>query len=430
MLVHTNITRSVWPVVALETVAFVERGKFTARPRNDPKYFGGDIPFLQTGDVSGSNGVVNTHTQTLNDTGLSVSKLFAENTLLITIAANIGDVAKVPFVFACTDSLVAVTARQDADQEWLRYFLSTKKSYFKGRATQNAQANINLQTIRPLEVPLPPLPEQKAIASVLQCWDRGIEKLEAKLAAKERVKQGLMQELLSGQIRLPGFGEEARMEDGEWRIPEGWEMIPLGELGRFSKGMGISKAELSTQGLPCLRYGEIYTTTDFILNSFRSFISRTIATGSKRIQYNDLLFAGSGETAEDIGKCLAYIRENEEAYAGGDIVILSVNKKVAKADYLSYFLNTAGRKQLNRMGQGQSVVHLYSRDLSKVNVPLPPLDEQKATVRVLSAADREIDALRRKLDVWKAQKQYLLNHLVDGTIRLPQFVESEKEVAG
>jgi len=78
-----------WKVVRLEEIATVERGKFSARPRNDPKYYGGNIPFLQTGDVASATGVILTHSQTLNDEGLKVSKLFPAGTLLITIAAPI-----------------------------------------------------------------------------------------------------------------------------------------------------------------------------------------------------------------------------------------------------------------------------------------------------------------------------------------------------
>ena len=75
-----------WKTVKLEDIASVERGKFSVRPRNDPKYYGGEIPFLQTGDVSSSNGIVSTFNQTLNEEGLKVSRLFPLGTLLITIA--------------------------------------------------------------------------------------------------------------------------------------------------------------------------------------------------------------------------------------------------------------------------------------------------------------------------------------------------------
>ena len=122
----------------------------------------------------------------MNEDGLRVSKLFPLGTLLITIAANIGDVAEVGFDFACPDSLVAIQAKDYICKKWLKYFLQTKKPFFESRATQNAQANINLQTIRPLRILLPPLPEQKAIADLLSTWDEAIEKTQALIAIKEQ----------------------------------------------------------------------------------------------------------------------------------------------------------------------------------------------------------------------------------------------------
>ena len=99
-------------VRSLSDVAVLERGKFSARPRNDPKFFGGGIPFIQTGDVTNSNGRIMSYTQTLNDEGLRVSKQFPRETLFFTIAANIGDVGIASFDTACPDSLVAILPKR------------------------------------------------------------------------------------------------------------------------------------------------------------------------------------------------------------------------------------------------------------------------------------------------------------------------------
>jgi type I restriction enzyme S subunit len=86
-----------WNICSLAKIASLERGKFSARPRNDPRLFGGAYPFIQTGDVSNSNGIITSFSQTLNEKGLRVSRLFPGHTLFFTIAANIGDVAIAPF---------------------------------------------------------------------------------------------------------------------------------------------------------------------------------------------------------------------------------------------------------------------------------------------------------------------------------------------
>lgn len=114
-----------WKVLPFGALAAIERGKFTARPRNDPRYYGGDIPFIQTGDVTRSGGTIKTYSQTLNADGLKVSKLFPKGTLFFTIAANIGDVGFADFDAACPDSLVAITPTADVDVVWLSYELAS-----------------------------------------------------------------------------------------------------------------------------------------------------------------------------------------------------------------------------------------------------------------------------------------------------------------
>lgn len=434
-----------WKNVILHDIAHVERGKFSARPRNDPKYFGGTIPFLQTGDVSrvSSGGVVQTYSQTLNDTGLAVSKLFGAHTLLITIAANIGDVAAVPFQFACTDSLVAVTAHNQVDQNWLKYFLSTKKSYFVSKATQNAQANINLQTIRPLKVNLPPLPEQKAIAHFLHCWDRGIQKLEAKIATKEHVKKGLMQQLLSGQIRLPDFAKEGQTGDRASIIPDRWETMPLGSIFTFFKSHAFSRERLTTEAssqphIYNIHYGDLHSRYQGPLLDFnrerRVPVLKDPTSIKEKLEFlkdGDLVMADVSEDFKGVGTCIELLSLEDRKVTGGlhTFVLRDTSGKTVEGFRGYLFKEHRLAQELRRISTGVSVYGLSKTNLGKVLLVLPPLEEQKAIVKVLNAADRELDALRRKLDNWKAQKKYLLNNLVDGRIRLPEFLESEKEVA-
>ncbi|MFC1497343.1 restriction endonuclease subunit S [Verrucomicrobiota bacterium] len=289
------------------------------------------------------------------------------------------------------------------------------------------QLTIQLINSFPLVVP-PSLPEQEAIAEVLECWDRGIKNYELKIVKKKEVKKGLMQRLLNGKQRLPEFAttecteEHGKKKDG---IPKGWKEVRLGEIGTFSKGKGIAKDQVSETGLPCIRYGQIYTSDDYVKKQFTSFIKLALTPESTRIRQNDLLLAGSGETIDEIGKSIAYMG-TDEAYAGGDIIVFTPDKSTARADYLSFYLNTEGRSALRRLGQGQSVVHIYARDLVALFLPLPSLSEQQAIATVLSSADDEITALERKLTALRDQKRFLLNNMVTGTIRLPQFVNTKE----
>ena len=203
-------------------------------------------------------------------------------------------------------------------------------------------------------------------------------------------------------------------------IPEGWSISHLGDLGTFSKGKGILKEQVIPEGLPCIRYGEIYTTHDFIIKNFKSFISKDVATESKEIKNGDILFAGSGETVEEIGKAVAYVG-TDKAYAGGDVIILSTKINI-NPECLSYALETDFVKRQKRvLGQGNSVVHIYSSDLSKVKIPLPPLPEQKAIAQVLSTADAAIHTTEKLIAQKELRKKWLMQQLLTGKKRLKGF---------
>ena len=120
-------------------------------------------------------------------------------------------------------------------------------------------------------------------------------------------------------------------------LPKGWRKIKLGDVSKFSKGNGITKDEVIAEGVPCVRYGELYTKHHFKINDFYSFISDENPGKYKLIKNNDLLFAGSGETREEIGKCASF-NHSTAAYAGGDVIVCSIDPKVLCADIASYYL--------------------------------------------------------------------------------------------
>ncbi|OUD36300.1 restriction endonuclease subunit S [Flavobacterium sp. FPG59] len=204
-------------------------------------------------------------------------------------------------------------------------------------------------------------------------------------------------------------------------IPQGWQTKSLGQIGTFLKGKGITKAEIIETGKPCIRYGQIYSEYNYFVKEFKSFIDETSAKKSEPIFKNDLLFAGSGETLTDIGKCVAYIKD-EEAYAGGDIVILRPNSE--DSHYLGYLFNADEfKKQTYKLGQGHSVVHLYSSSLKNVKVTLPPLPEQQKIAQILATWDKAIKLQQQLIDNKKQYKKAVMKKLLTGEVRFKGFRE-------
>jgi type I restriction enzyme S subunit len=208
--------------------------------------------------------------------------------------------------------------------------------------------------------------------------------------------------------------------------PEGWKELKLSEVGVFGKGKGISKKDLSLNGKCAVRYGELYTKHNFKITKIYSYISEYVSNKSKEIKKGNILFAGSGETIEEIGKSAVYLKD-EECYAGGDIIIFSPKKQ--NSLFLSYCLNIGeARKELRKLGQGQSVVHIYKKDLENMNVIIPKIKEQKLIVSVLETWDQVIEKLAKKIEIKKNVKKGLMQNLLTGKVRLAGFKGEWKSI--
>lgn len=292
------------------------------------------------------------------------------------------------------------------DGAYLRQVFDTTS--LKRQVEQGMGATINQITNRDMDALLVPWPrsaeERGLIGSVLTSADTLVDSLEQLLAKKRQIKQGAMQELLTGKRRLPGFDL-------------GWTKTMVNRLGIFLKGSGVKRNEALSGELPCVRYGEIYTAHSDYVRDFSSWISAAVASSATPLRRGDLLFAGSGETKEEIGKCVAFL-DDGPGYAGGDIVILRPTVEVDSM-FLGYVLNTPTLvRQKASKGQGDAVVHISARALGELEVTLPEPIEQAAIAKVLFDMDAAITALESRLTKARALKRAMTQALLTGRIRL------------
>jgi type I restriction enzyme S subunit len=195
-------TPKTWHIKKLEDVAIVERGKFAHRPRNEPRFYGGDIPFIQTGDIAEAKGVIKNYTQTLNEEGLKISKMFKKGTIVVSIAGNIGDVGMLDFDACFPDSVIGISVRDNVNGFFLMYMLQNLQHEISAKAPRSTQKNINLAILKLLRIPIPPMPEQLKIATILSDVNKKLELERNEKARLERIKRGLMDLLLTGKIRV------------------------------------------------------------------------------------------------------------------------------------------------------------------------------------------------------------------------------------
>lgn len=206
-------------------------------------------------------------------------------------------------------------------------------------------------------------------------------------------------------------------------LPEDWEVAKLGDIGYFLKGNGISKSQANSGDLCAVRYGELYTLHHNYIKTYNSHISKEVALFATKIQKGDILFACSGETKEEIGKCAAFVDE-VEAYAGGDILILRTDQEKCSDIFLGFLLNMPiAANQKAAKGQGDAVVHISKASLENLSIPLPPIEEQRRIASALTSIDNLIDSLDRLIVKKREIKQGAMQQLLSGKKRLKGFTE-------
>lgn len=402
-----------WQLVELDSLALIERGKFSARPRNDPQFFGGDMPFVQTGDITKSSTYLTTYNQTLNQKGIGVSKVFPSNTILITIAANIGDTAITKFDVACPDSLVAIQPyKGKADTFWLKTVLDTHKAELDGQATQNAQKNINLQVLKPLLILTPPLPEQRKIAQILSTWDKAITTTERLLINRQQQKKALMQRLLTGKQRFAGF--------------EGaWVTVSLSEVASSKKysftggpfGSDLKNEDYTESGIRIIQLQNIGD--GYFNNTYKIYtsIEKADQLNSCNIYPGDIIISKMGDPVARA----TIIPDLESRYLmSSDGIRLSVNSDIYVSTLIKEIVNSdIFRTIAISKSTGSTRKRIGLSELKNIPISLPPtIDEQQKIASVLSAADAEITTIQNQLNNLKQQKKALMQQLLTGKRRV------------
>ena len=273
------------------------------------------------------------------------------------------------------------------------------------KGTKNDMKINNEDTLRGIVI-FPPEKECAKILEILDCCDRVIRLKRELVEEKKKQKKSLMQKLLNPDsgFRLPGFKGD-------------WKKRALGECGSFSKGVGITHSDCCADGLPCVRYGDIYMFYNTFIYQTVSKISHSLFEKTERISSPKLLFTCSGEDPLEIGKCVAYLGK-EQIAIGGDIIIMTPHN--ADCLFLSYQQNSWQMiLQKAALGKGNSIVHIHLDEIKSLQIDLPPtIQEQKAIASLLFSADREIDLLEQDLTQWEQKKKSLMQLLLTGKVRV------------
>lgn len=195
-----------WTWVALGNYGNCSRGRFSVRPRNDPRYFGGKHPFIQIGNLPSEGGWIRSHTQTLNEKGLAVSKQFPKGTTVIAIVgATIGNTGLLAYDMCFTDSMVGIETGTEEGNRYVEFFLRHKKFEIRQASySSGGQPNIKLEFLNPYPLALPPLPEQQEIVRRVEALFKKADEIKTRYQkAKvfvDRLTQSILAKAFLGEL--------------------------------------------------------------------------------------------------------------------------------------------------------------------------------------------------------------------------------------
>jgi len=379
---------------------------------DDRYYKDGKYNWVKTGDLNNSEIWRTEELVTkfaLDETSL---RLFPIGTVLVAMYGGFNQIGRTGLLKVPATVNQAITAIQPKENllssEFLLNYLNFKVEYWKRVAgSSRKDPNITANDIRAFLVVLPPLEEQRAIAAALSEIDGQIAALDELITKKRDLKQGAMQELLTGKRRLPGFSGE-------------WVLKTLGEIGTTYSGLtGKNKRDFELGGTPYITFLNVINNPVTDVNDFGS-VHIKLGENQNRALKGDLFFNGSSETPEEVGMSSVLQQDVPELTLNSFCFGFRLNRELQTDGlFLVYFFRSQlGRKLLYSLAQGATRYNLSKINFLKLEIPYPTPEEQTAIAAVLSEMDTEIETLEAERDKTRALKQGMMHELLTGNTRL------------
>ena len=295
----------------------------------------------------------------------------------------------------------------NSDSLYLFYKLNRNK-YFLDFDSGVGQTNLRRIEVLDCPVAIPSnKKEQSAIATALSDSDALIEKLEKLIEKKKNIKQGAMQELLTGKRRLPGFSDK-------------WDVKKVGDIGKPYGGLsGKVKGDFGAGNSSYIPFMNIMS-NPIIDSTYLDVVNIRPGENQNEAQKGDLFFNGSSETPEEIGMCSVLLTEISNLYLNSFCFGFRLNQEL-KTDGLFfsyYFRSSVGRQLIFSLAQGAIRYNLSKTNFLKLEIPYPKPEEQSAIATVFYEMDAEIEKLESQLTKYKNLKQGMMQVLLTGKIKL------------
>ena len=346
---------------------------------------------------------IENYTQNSNDfryipINLSQNKTIAENEIaIVRYGATAGYIARGYNGVLANNLFKLIPNLKFIKNEFLYFCLTSQKvfNFFQSEMAGGAMPALSFGIVEVLKLYLPPLKQQEKIAEILTTWDEAISLYVKLIEEKEQLKIGLMQKLLSGEVRFAGFCDE-------------WKKVKLGDICNITTG--TSKSQFIGEGdYYVIDMGSVSSTGNLIASKKTALQKDLLQKGDLIMPKDDI---GGGQI---IGK-VALIEEDNK-YILGDHVFKIVTKQNSR--FLLYKINSFEvNNNLKRKVTGSAQLGLNKKNVEDLQIYLPSLPEQQRIAEVLSFADDALNLLKKELEELKQQKKGLMQKLLTGEVRV------------
>lgn len=385
-----------WEVKKLESVSTLSSGTTPSRQLQDRYFSKGTINWVKTTDLNNSN-ITQTEEKitelAIHETCL---KEYDINTVLVAMYGGFNQIGRTGLLkipATVNQALIAIQSKINIlNPVFLINYLNFRVSYWKNVAISSRKdPNITSRDVKNFLVTLPPLAEQKAIAHALSDVDNLITAIDQLITKKRNIKQGTMQELLTGKKRLPGFS-------GKWEVKRQKEVV------KYINGRAYSRSEWEATGTPVIRLQNLTGTGE------EYYYSNLKLPDRQYIDYGDLIFMWSASFGP-------FIWKGKKSIYHYHIWKVECNETEVDRNFYYYKLEEI-TETLKNGTNGSTMLHITKGNMEHYQVTIPSLPEQKAIAEILTDIDKEIEALEKKRDKYKTIKQGMMQELLTGKTRI------------
>jgi type I restriction enzyme, S subunit len=399
-----------WGISEIGEMGFdISDGNYSDKYPKSSDFISSGIPFIRANNIKNLSVVWDDMKYISHNQHDELKKgHLKQRDILITTRGEIGKVALVPDCFVDANinaQLVRINTKDIVDSRFLMNYLITNvaQDEIKSLETGTALKQLPVGKLKQVHIPLPPLPEQQKIASILTSLDTVIEKTEAQINKFKDLKQAMMQELLTKGISHTEFKDSP-----VGRIPKSWEVMLLKDVVKFSQGVQVDlelQIDKNTDGhIPFLRI-ENFTQNSKDIRYIPASLAR-----NKTISRDDIVMVRYGASAGFVGHGM-------EGVLANNLFMVSPNRKILSKELLHLHLLDSYPKLQNMMAGG-AMPALNFNMVGKIRVLLPPLSEQKKIVSLLSSIGNNIQQNQHKLKHTKSLKKALMQDLLTGKVRV------------